>query len=258
MNRKEQESLTRKLRQQRETLFKEVADTEADLEFLSADRESELEERAQEERSARLLARLDERGKRAIEEIDAALKRMADGLYGRCAACAKTIPAARLRALPATRYCLGCAQQRETQPPGAPAATEAPATGAVPGSMALLRDREIEEALRERVREDERIDTEELRIVCRHGVVYLDGVLPSEGEHQILEKLVMDIAGLHEVVDRIQVKELLWQREDRSKEHPAEPKLPWTDEASTEDVVESIEEGLEYVPPVNPIPEEEK
>ncbi len=39
-------------------------------------------------------------------------------------------------------------------------------------------DREIEAALHELAREDGRIDVDELRIVCRHGVVYLDGAVP--------------------------------------------------------------------------------
>ena len=74
--------MTQQLRRRREALFREVADTEADLQFIAEDRESEFEERAQEERAARLFARLDLRGKHAIEEIDAALRRIAYGSYG--------------------------------------------------------------------------------------------------------------------------------------------------------------------------------
>ena len=106
MNPKMTESLVKALRGQRAALLKEVADTEADLEFLAEDRENELEERAQRERAARLFDRLDVRAKHAIEEIDAALQRIADGRYGTCLTCGGTIPVKRLRALPSTRLCV--------------------------------------------------------------------------------------------------------------------------------------------------------
>ena len=97
------------LRRQRTALFKEVQDTEADLDFIAQDRESELEERAQEERDARLLVTLDERGKRELEDIDVALRRIEEGCYGVCMECGGEIPKARLNALPATSFCIQCA-----------------------------------------------------------------------------------------------------------------------------------------------------
>jgi len=124
--------------------------------------------------------------------------------------------------------------------------------------LSLLSDREIEGALRELVRADRRIDTEELRLVCRHGVVYLDGAVPSEAEHQMLLKLVTDVAGLQEVVDRLQVKEILWERPERSKRAPRAVESPRFEPNQTEDVVESVELGVDYVPPVVPPPEEEE
>lgn len=254
-------ALARKLRRRRETLFKEVADAEADLRALAENPDSELEERAQEERAARVLARLDHRGKREIEEIDAAERRIAAGTYGVCMSCGRRIPRARLEALPATPLCLPCAQRAEQgRPETAGEPEDAPRTGRVPAEFSSLTDREIESELRERVRQDGRVDTEELRLVCRHGVVYLDGSLPSEGEHQMLLKLVADTAGFGEIVDRLRVTEILWEREDRSKpdraEEPEEP-VAGTPPTVTEDVVESIEDGRPYVPPVDPPPEEE-
>lgn len=259
MNERSLESLAKKLRKRRQEVFKEVTDTEADLRFIAEDRESEMEERAQEERLARLLARLDERGKREIEEIDAALERMARGAYGTCLGCEGKIPIARLRALPAARFCVHCAGQRERGNAAAAEEEEAevPRSGPLPSELLHLREREVEEALRERVRIDSRIDGEELRIVCRHGVVHLDGALPSAGEHQILRKLVSDVIGMQEVVDRIQIKEVLWERDDRSREDPPDERSPWSEEGSTDDVVKSVEEGIDYEPPDGPTPEEE-
>jgi DnaK suppressor protein len=257
MNPKTIESLAKALRHQRQELFKEAADTEADLAFITEDRETDLEERAQEERAARLFARLDIRAKLAIEDIDAALQRIAVGKYGNCTACGQAIAAKRLRALPATRFCLDCARAQEA---GAPVTAEEEAvsrTGPLPADLGLMTDREVETALRELVRNDDRIDMDELRIVSRHGVVYLDGAVPSEAEHQMLLKLVIDIEGFQEVVDRLQVKEILWERPERSKPEPEETAPSRLQSTITEDIVKSTEEGIDYSPPVEPPPEEE-
>ena len=257
MNPKTIESLAKVLRRQREVLFKEAAGAEADLTFITEDRESDLEERGQEERAARLFARLDIRAKHAIEEIDAALQRIADGRYGACSVCGRAIAAKRLHALPATPFCLECARAQEA---GAPVVEEeAPArhSGPLPPDLGLMSDREVESALRELVREDGRIDMDELRIVSRHGVVYLDGAVPSETEHQMLLKLVTDVEGFQEVVDRLQVKEILWERPERSKPTVEERGPSRLESTVTEDVVKSTEEGVDYVPPVEPPPEEE-
>jgi RNA polymerase-binding protein DksA len=257
MKRNELNALAAALRRRREALFQEVADAEAGLQFIAEDRESEIEELAQEERTAQLFNRLDLRGKREIEAIDAALARIEDGAYGTCTGCGGKITAARLRALPYAESCLDCARGREAPGP-APAAAEmeaeTPRSGPVPPDLSDLTDREMETALREQVRADGRVDMEELRIVCRHGVVYLSGALPSEGEHQMLLKLVTDVAGFEEVVDRVQVEGILWERRARSKRTPGgeEAAVRVPPGSYTEDVVKSVEEGIEFVPPVEP------
>jgi RNA polymerase-binding protein DksA len=257
MDLKTKESLVKELRRQRQMLFKEVADTEADLEFVVENRESEIEERAQEVWAARLFDRLDIRAKRAIEEIDAALQRLAKDAYGTCAACGERIPIKRLRVLPATRFCVDCARTREAGAPAAMEEIEVPHRGPLPPDLSLLTDREVESGLRELVGEHGQLDTEELRIVCRHGVAYLDGSMPSEAEHRMLLKLVTDVEGIREVVDRLVVKEILWERPDRSKPESAEAPASRAEPGFTEDVVKSAEEGIDYVPPVEPPPEEE-
>lgn len=40
-----------------------------------------------------------------LQEVEDALERLAEGTYGHCADCDATIPLARLRAVPWTRYC---------------------------------------------------------------------------------------------------------------------------------------------------------
>jgi DnaK suppressor protein len=251
----EREELVRTLHRQREELLKEVAETEAELRLVAGFRDAELEERAQRGRMARLLARLDDRQIQAFQEIEAALQRLADGTYGTCEGCGQAIAISRLQALPATRVCVDCARRQEELSTVA-IEEEVPRTGRIHADMSLTTNRELESAIRDQVREDGRVDMEELRIVCRDGVVYLDGSLPSEEEHSILLQLVRDFVGLEEIVDRLRATTLLWEREERSKAEPTEERLPSAEVAETEDVVQSTEEGIDYVPPLDPPPEE--
>jgi RNA polymerase-binding protein DksA len=245
------------LRAQRQALLTEFRKTEEDLEVIAEDRESEIEERAQEERSARLLARLDDRTLAEVREIDAALERILRGTYGVCEACGEAIRVARLLALPATRSCVDCAKRDERQAINIGEEAATPSRRRVSGDLTLLDDRELAQAIREHLKEDGRIDTEELRIRCQGGSVYLAGALPSEVEHQILLQIVTDVLGLQEAIDHIQVEELLWERDDRSKPQRFEEVPPWEERYGTEDIVESDEEGKEFVAPSDPTPKEE-
>ncbi|NIO10081.1 MAG: hypothetical protein GTO40_19590 [Deltaproteobacteria bacterium] len=101
------------------------------------------------------------------------------------------------------------------------------------------------------------MDTQELRVKCRKGVIYVYGTLPSEKEHQMLLETLTDVLGLKEVVDRIGVDELLWEREGRSKKEKIAEALPWEEPQGTEDITEMTEEAKEFSPPDRPTPEEE-
>jgi DnaK suppressor protein len=103
------------LRERRKRYVDEFRRAEADLEVMAEERETELEEHAQEEQSARLLKRIDERSLYAVREIDAALQRILEAKYGICEGCGLGIRMARLRALPATRYCTDCETENERQ-----------------------------------------------------------------------------------------------------------------------------------------------
>jgi RNA polymerase-binding transcription factor DksA len=239
-------AMEQKLRKERARLREEAMAADTELQAMAESRESELEEAAQRERMAGLTARLDVRAKHEIEEIDAALMRLADGRYGTCLGCGRRIAIARLQVLPATRLCVRCARQQPAAPIGS-AGEVAPV--AQSGALVPLTDREIELQLRELVCGDKRIDTDELRMVCRHGVVYLDGALPSEAERQIVRRLVTDYAGMREVVDRLRIAELLWERPERSKRTlEVADATPYRADV-TEDVIRSAEEGLDYTAP---------
>jgi DnaK suppressor protein len=49
----------------------------------------------------------------AMDEIEAALKRIADGTYGTCAACGAPIPFERLEVVPAADRCVACQADRD-------------------------------------------------------------------------------------------------------------------------------------------------
>ena len=54
-----------------------------------------------------------------LAALDAALRRLADGDYGRCAECGTDIPLARLQAEPQAALCIGCQSAREQGRPHA-------------------------------------------------------------------------------------------------------------------------------------------
>ncbi len=64
---------------------------------------------ATEERSE-LLAKI-EVARLRVQQIDAALQRMGDGSYGRCASCGDQIAPARLEVRPLSVTCVGCAER---------------------------------------------------------------------------------------------------------------------------------------------------
>jgi DnaK suppressor protein len=115
MNQEEVRSLQKALEQERRRIFNEVAETEAELEFIHQEREPELVERGQEAAREVLFERLDQLGKQEIEQIDAALMRIAKGTYGLCVDCGAHIGMARLNAIPAASLCIGCASSREAR-----------------------------------------------------------------------------------------------------------------------------------------------
>jgi RNA polymerase-binding transcription factor len=280
MNDKRREELAQQLRQQRESLLKEFAEEESELRSMEGERASELEERAQAARDIRIFARLDDHRKQQIDEIDAALERIALGIYGICERCGKPIPAARLRAVPTARVHVQCADQDEQEPPvmtedEAPlSAGEADAliatdredeppedvaveerTERPPPDISTFTDEEIEEYIRQQLTEDGRVDLDELQITCRRGVMYLDGVLPTEEQHQILLQYVTDFAGIQEVVDRLVINELLWEREDRTEPPVDEEPPSGTVSGALQDLIESDQENRDYEPPAGPVPE---
>lgn len=251
------DSLTELLREQRKSYLQEFRKAQEGLDAIAQEREIELEEHAQEEQTARVLTRLDSQTLHAVREIDAALNKILRGLYGKCEACHRAIAIDRLRVMPSARLCTKCAAQDERKPVVVGSAPEKSNETPVPTDLSLLNDRELLECIREKLEEDGRIDTEELRIVCRKGAVYLSGMIPSEAEHQILLQILTDVLGFKEIVDHLDVEKLLWEQEKRTRHKAQEDLPPWQEPPGTEDIVESTEEDKEFIAPSNPTPEEE-
>jgi len=242
------------LKRRRAELLREATGRETALRAMADERASELEECAQGEQLDRVLTRLDDRERQEITEIDAALDRIAAGTYGRCGRCEEEIDAGRLLALPETELCVSCATEVERTT--GRRAWAAPKSGVVPSELEDFGDGEMASVLRDAVRADSRIDDEELTISCRHGVVYLEGALPSHVERVLLRRLVQDVVGFRDVVERLRIDPTPWQRADRSKAGPhARPRGFET--LGSGDVVESAEEGVTFIPPDRPPPEEE-
>ena len=59
------------------------------------------------------IGRLRERERALIRKIDSALRKIADGSYGRCTSCEEDIGAARLKGRPVADLCIDCKSQQE-------------------------------------------------------------------------------------------------------------------------------------------------
>ncbi len=168
----------------------------------------ELEEEAQKASIAKPYDKLDQNGKIEIEQIDLALIKMTLGDYGVCESCGDDIAEGRLQVLPWARLCVECAREYEKQNRSLPQTSDVVVTGKIPDEFQGLTNQQIVSLIYERLQTDERVDTEELRISFRKGVVFLDGAVESETEHDLILQILSDSLGFSSVVDRIGINEL--------------------------------------------------
>jgi len=171
-------------------------------------REPERNEEAQQERDWITLGRLEDQQQKQLVDIDAAIARIKAGNNGICINCGQAIEEGRLRAVPATDVCACCVQSSDVVQSRSDGDTsEAEKTANPPRSGRLLAvldqldDDELAAELLDTIREDGQVDTEELQIHTRNGIVYLEGAVPSEPEHEILRAILTDVAGVQEIVD---------------------------------------------------------
>ncbi len=269
MERQRREKVAEQLQGWRNRLFAEASWESDRSAELRAEPESEIEERAQEEHEARVLDRLDLRARHEIEEIDAALRRLADGTFGVCAECEEPISAERLVALPTAALCVDCARagERAAAARGVPAGPESTTRSApLPEDISRLSDDEASELVNERLRNDDRIDSDDLRAECRGGRVVLRGALPSTAELTMARKIVSDVLGFHEVDDEVKIERQAWERRSRtpdpvpreSAERQGADLQRMGEPVETGDVVESDEEGIGFAPSDRPLRDQQK
>ncbi|MDA8164831.1 MAG: TraR/DksA C4-type zinc finger protein [Desulfobacteraceae bacterium] len=227
--------------------------------------EIEFEEMAQKEVIAQGMDQLDDQERKEFQSIDLALRKIETGTYGICENCGRPIRFERLQALPWTQYCNDCAGGAEI-PSAPPAMIEEEAeaeASSLPSEYQGLSDDQIEEVIWDELREDGRVDLQELEISSQDGVIYLEGALPSQEERHILIEIIEDNLGFREVIDHLLINHALWEREDRAEGREVEETTPKEVAMEGEgDDEESMDEarrsGLEVSPPDELVPENEQ
>ncbi len=180
----------------------------------------ELEEEAQKASIAKPYDKLDQNGKLEIEQIDLALIKMSVGDYGVCESCGDDIAPKRLHVIPWARLCVECARDYEKQRWSLPQMSEVVVSGKIPDEYQGLTNEQIVSLIYERLQTHETMDTEELRISFRKGVVFLEGVLQSEAEHEFVVQILTDSMGFSSLVDRIEIDELGMEPDEISGSAP--------------------------------------
>lgn len=213
MNKDEILFLRNVLLDRRSSILERVRKLEAAWQELE-ERAIELEEEAQKASIAKPYDKLDRNNKVEIEQIDMALGKMTLGDYGVCESCGDEIALRRLEALPWARLCVECARDFEKQHKSLPQATEVAVSGKVPDEFQGLPNEQIIHLVYERLQSDERIETEDLKITFRKGVMFLDGSLPGEAEHELVMQILTDSMGFSAIVDRIAANDLVTEQDE--------------------------------------------
>jgi hypothetical protein len=129
-----------------------------------------------------------------------------------------------------------------------------------PADYQNINDRDLKLSILDNLKNDGRLDLEELEVSCRKGAVYLEGIIPSEIEHQILLRILTDVMGVSPIIDHLQINELDWEREDRAPgtaepEPTIDEQMLYDEEPFTEDIFESEENEIPYDLPERVPPE---
>ena len=129
-----------------------------------------------------------------------------------------------------------------------------------PADYQNINDRDQKLSILHNLKNDGRLDLEELEVSCRKGAVYLEGIIPSEIEHQILLRILTDVMGVSPIIDHLQINGLNWEREDRAPgtaepEPTIDEQMLYDEEPFTEDIFESEENEIPYDLPERVPPE---
>ena len=261
MSERDKVRLREMLLNQRQEILEQYQRFEFDLQALG-ERDIEMEEEAQKADEISLLDKLVERDKNKLEEIDLALFRMAAGNYGICENCHKPISLERLETSPVSRLCRVCARKYDEKQKELPRVWDAITRAELPDEYKNLGNKELQMVILENIRNDGRIDLNELEISCRNGVVYLEGAVLNETEHQILLRVLGDVMGLASIIDHLRIRELIWGREDLTPDRETadlrtEEYSAYNVDEISNDVIESEEKEIPYSFPDRPPAEKE-
>jgi len=229
---------------------------EDDLSWIEQNREIELEERAQDEAASDVLARREERDYRKVREIQDALDRISEGTYGVCVGCGETILTERLLALPEASMCADCAEEAEGNwvkklVAESTSEQEVEAPRSLRSELVGVSDSEIAAMAKDRLRTEVGAALDELRLICRHGIVTVAGETANDELRQIAIRILEEELGL-EIVDRVRV------RGSAATQARASGEVVTTAEGGrSDDVFTTAEEGADYTPPARPVAEKE-
>jgi DnaK suppressor protein len=241
------EALREQIRRQRSEIKDILQGSKQSWERLN-EPETELEETASKMNLAQGLDQLEANGRRQLRQLDDALERMDRGDFGDCQECGLPINVKRLKAIPWARLCIRCAQALERNP--GPDDTASETVSADSGGPL---DEEICEIIDDELKEDGRIELEELEITCEDGVIYLDGLLPGENSRELLWEIVSDTLGYDQIVDRIRIDRQPWERQRPTSDAPPDEtrdkEVPLEEEEEETDPFTALQEGESIPPP---------
>lgn len=248
---KGEKKFKKKLSTRRDEIFQQLQEVEESEQELSSP-EIEPEEMAEKEKILLEKELLEDLDKQKIEDIDRALHKLETGSLGTCESCGREISNDRLVAIPWTRYCKRCAEAKEGNKSAPP--DEAGKESSTP-DLEGLSDEELAYAVKEEIRYDGRVNTDELEISCKDGTVYLDGYIAGEFERHILTDILENSMGVEKVEDNLVVDPLLFEREDRSPDNNREEREDEEILFQGEGEDDPDEEGLSRTPSDEWLPE---
>jgi len=232
----------------RQSVLSGLGIAEDDLAAMLEVAEPELEERSQEEAASDVATRVAGLRFDELRAIQGALTRIANGSYGVCVQCGSDIAIERLRAVAATPICGVCAAASAPAPNVRGAARERGPSAPVPEELVGLSDAEIAAIVREKLHDEVGEAIGPLRVLCRHGLIGLDGEVASDELRQIVLRIIEEEIGL-ETEDRMRVSGFARESVGAGGEGEAVAAEPGV---ATADLFETAEEGTDYVAPDTP------
>lgn len=112
--------------------------------------------------------------------------------------------------------------------------------------------KEIKRTIQDRLR-GTGVDVDSLHIIVSEGPeVIIRGEVGSHGEKEQIIDLVMEAAGIDDVIDYLVVPDDYSDDIEQDDYHSADLRDPDEEFMGTEDAARSVEDGIPYIPPTKP------